>query len=315
MKKLLICVFVSLCVLCVPVAAIDVPDPIDGYILDEAEVLSAETEQYIIEKNSLMDDHCGGYIEIITQDYLRCDVADYTFTVFNKWKIGGSKNNGILLVLSIQEDAFYLMYGTGIEAKIEVSEFQKVLDDHFYDAFDAGNYDKAVKDTFDGCYEILGELYGYPVTTVDPSSGGNGGSDFIDNSIFVNIGNILKATLVLILVLIILAVAFSFSARKPRTTYTYRTPRPYYRPNNYRPSPPRYQHQYRTPSNHNSFPSSGGWSGSSRSSSSGSSWSGSSSRSSSGSSWSGSSSRSSSSGSRSVRSSGGSSRGAGLGRH
>jgi|GEM_PF-6697451 len=154
------------------VIAIDVPDSIDGYYLDDANVISNETENYIHEKNWAMDGHCGGYIEVVTQEYINADILDYSVTLFNEWEIG-SNNNGILLLVVTQEQKFYITVGRKLEAVLNSYRIEEIVNEYFIVPFEAGNYDKAIKDTFDALYKVLVSEYGKPVivdTDTDSSS-------------------------------------------------------------------------------------------------------------------------------------------------
>ena len=154
------------------VMAIDVPDSIPGYYLDDANVISKETEDYIHEKNWAMDGHCGGYIEVVTLEYINADILDYSVTLFNEWEIG-SNNNGILLLVVTQEQKFYITVGRKLEAVLSSYRIEEIVDEYFIEPFEAGNYDKAIKDTFDALYKVLVSEYGKPViinTDKDSSS-------------------------------------------------------------------------------------------------------------------------------------------------
>ena len=209
---------VSIC-LCMPVYALDIPESVSDYYLDDANVMSDDTKEYITEKNWAMDEYCGGYIEIVTEKYINCDVADYTYEIFNEWQIGGSENNnGILLVVVTEEEKYYMMYGRGIEQKIDDTYvFEEILENYFEKDFDAGNYDTAIKNTFDALYDELCTLYGTP-----SSSGGSSSSSttpktsFLSRIISFFIGGI--SMFVFIIVFIIVLLLFS-RRRGPRGPY------------------------------------------------------------------------------------------------
>ena len=75
--------------------------PAARYVADEADVLSSETEQDIIDKNQSLFENTGGEIVVVSVDFMDgMDAADYAMAVAESW--GGigdeSLNNGFLLV-------------------------------------------------------------------------------------------------------------------------------------------------------------------------------------------------------------------------
>lgn len=72
------------------------------YVADYADVITADTEQYIIEKNADLEQLCGGQIVVAAVDFLDgMDIEDYAYKLFSDWKIGDAdKKNGILLLQS-----------------------------------------------------------------------------------------------------------------------------------------------------------------------------------------------------------------------
>ena len=93
-----------------PALAIVVPErPENQYVLDEAGVLSEETEQEIITQNQSLFEETGAQIAVAAVDFLGGeDIEDYANYMFNYWGVGDyERNNGLLLVLAIGEDNYY----------------------------------------------------------------------------------------------------------------------------------------------------------------------------------------------------------------
>ena len=231
MKKLfgIVSSFILTICLCMPVYALDIPESVSDYYLDDANVMTTDTKEYITEKNWAMDQHCGGYIEIVTEKYINCDVADYTYEIFNQWQIGGSENNnGILLVVVTEEEKYYVMYGRGIEQKVDSYVFQEIMETYFEKDFDAGNYDTAIKNTFDALYDELCTLYGTPSSSGSSSSSSTTPkTSFLSRIISLFIGGISMFVFIIIFIIVL----FLFSRRGPRGPYGgggwyHRGPRP-----------------------------------------------------------------------------------------
>lgn len=95
------------------------------YVADEADVLSSETEQYIIDKNQSLFEDTGGEIVVVSVDFMDgMDAADYAMAVAESW--GGigdeSLNNGFLLVYAVGENKVWAMAGSGIEDALPASK-------------------------------------------------------------------------------------------------------------------------------------------------------------------------------------------------
>lgn len=123
----------------------------DFYVTDCAEVLSAETEQLIINYNGALEKQCNGaQIAVVTVKYLDgmyCD--EYAYQLFNDWGIGSSQyNNGMLLLLATEENKAWLAYGLGLNGCLDEDTVDDMLEDHFWSKFDRGRYDEAVTELF-----------------------------------------------------------------------------------------------------------------------------------------------------------------------
>lgn len=132
------------------------------YVTDNANVLSNETEQMIINYNGALEQQCSGaQIVVVTVDYLGgmyCD--EYAYQLFNDWGVGSSEyNNGMLLLLAVQENKAWLAYGLGLNSLISSSEVDDMLDEYFWDDFDSGDYDEAVTALFKALLNWYDEHY------------------------------------------------------------------------------------------------------------------------------------------------------------
>lgn len=129
-------------------AVVDAPEAI--YVGDYANVLSDETEQYIIAENQKLATATGAQIVVVTVDFLDgMEIEDYAYTIFNDWGIGDAeRNNGLLLLLAIGEDNYYAMQGQGLEGVISSGTLGDYLYDYLEDDFAVGDYDAGVYRVF-----------------------------------------------------------------------------------------------------------------------------------------------------------------------
>ena len=145
-------------------AALAVAEPTEEfYVCDEAGVIDADTEEYIIEQNKTLLSATGGEIVVVAVDFMDgMSSDDYAMAVAENWGgIGdGELNNGFLLVFAVGENKVYAMAGSGLQSALSASRIERYLEDSFYDDYDAGEYDRAVRNFFDDIYNWYIDYYG-----------------------------------------------------------------------------------------------------------------------------------------------------------
>lgn len=143
-------------------AKVRLPDPTNSfYVYDEPSVLSLETEDHIVSVNEKLNALCGAQIVIAcvntTGDE---DIADYAYRLFNKWEIGSKEdNNGVLVLMSVQEDDYYALQGRGLEDLLSSGTLKLMLDESLEPYFAAGDYDAGAMAIFDRIAAFVEELY------------------------------------------------------------------------------------------------------------------------------------------------------------
>ena len=182
MKKFFTFLMALVLVLSLGVSAYAVVDKSDSfYVADYANVLSADTEQRICDYNGALEQQCNGaQIVVVTVDYLDgmyCD--DYAYELFNNWGVGSAQyNNGMLLLLAVQENKAWLAYGLGLNSVLSSDKVDNMLDEYFWQDFDNGKYDDAVNSLFDALLSWYDNNYGSAVEQAGSSSGGNYGGAY-----------------------------------------------------------------------------------------------------------------------------------------
>ena len=255
MKKFITGLFLALMMMMplAPVSAsINVPERTSTktWVEDFANVLTPSTEQYIQQYSQYLADDHSACIVVVTVDYVTGEIDDYTLSMFNQWRIGDANfDNGVLLLLSIGDDDYYMMIGRGLEDDFPISDIQYLLDSYLEPDFAVRDYDSGVRKVFEKTYEYM-ENNIYYNGGVDPDH--NTGDSW--NTLYVIIGMI-------ICFIIIISVLRSIRRvrRYYEPVYYYTRPRhtTYYSPYTYRP----YTTHYYTSPPSSSYHSSGGGSG------------------------------------------------------
>ena len=186
------------------------------YVADEANVISSDTEKYIIEKNAELEQLCGGQIVVATVDFLDgMDIEDYAYKLFKDWKIGDEdRDNGILLLLAIGEENYWCMQGKGLESALTSGDIDDILWNYLEDDFASGDYDSGVRSVFDALYDSVADIYGTG-GEYDGSSDSSAGYDY--TSAASDFARIIKMALIVFLVVLLLLIITSiFFGRKNR---------------------------------------------------------------------------------------------------
>lgn len=183
------------------------------YAADYANVLSSSTEQMIINYNGALEQQCqGAQIVVVTVDYLDGMTTDaYAYQLFNSWGVGSSEyNNGMLLLLAVQENKAWLAYGLGLNSALSSQSVDAMLDEYFWTDFDNGDYDAAVTKLFNALLKWYDGEYGSSVAAgTARANNGSSGSGYTDGGRYNGYGfsyAVRRIVRLGIIVLILLAV-------------------------------------------------------------------------------------------------------------
>lgn len=150
-------------------AAADLPAlPKDSCVVDEAEMLSQTTEQYVDKVSGLLQEKCSSAaIAVLTVEYTGSTfIGDYALEAYNAWGVGdGEKNNGVLLLLvrespDFPDGDYYMIYGDGFTGTELSKTYDTILQQRMEDYFAAADYDRAVKATVREIAETVARGYG-----------------------------------------------------------------------------------------------------------------------------------------------------------
>ncbi len=143
-------------------ALAEVPSPMgDFYVLDQADVLSDETEGNIILNNDKLAEACGAQIVVVTVPTTGAtEIADYAYKLFNTWGIGSAKeNNGLLVLLVIDDDNYYVLQGKGLRTAFSSSTLANLNNTWLEPDFARKDYDAGIRALFPKLYNRLSALY------------------------------------------------------------------------------------------------------------------------------------------------------------
>ncbi len=205
-ESIFLAFLLMLAVLVVPVSAEGLAEfpnlPKDESIVDAANMLSSDTENWLDEVNGTLQEKCkGATIAVLTvQDTGVLSTADYAAQAFNQWGVGNKKeNNGVLVLLTktspqFADGDYYVALGKGLDGTRLSNELSMLLQKKMESNFGSGNYDTAVKDSVTAIAEIIADEYGV---------------DLYGNSTKTHKSQVLRTVLTLLVWLLVLGAVLS----------------------------------------------------------------------------------------------------------
>lgn len=125
----------------VRIFAIDIPTPA-GYVNDLASVLSKDQKENLEKSLQSYKDTTGNEIAIlVVKDLQGEEINDFAVRTFEKWEIGQKdKDNGVLVLVSIDERQVKIEVGYGLEPYITDSDAGNIIRNNIAPSFRDGNY-------------------------------------------------------------------------------------------------------------------------------------------------------------------------------
>lgn len=216
-------------VLCVSAAAVSIPSrPNNLYIHDGADVISGDTEKYIIDKNTKLMTKTGGQIVIVTVSSTEdMRIQEYADTIFSQWNIGDSgKMNGLLLLLAIEDENYWVTQGRGIEHRLSSANLKDMLDSFLEPHFASGDYDKGVSTIFEKFISSYESMYSVDLEAVET------GTDQVEAKVDGKSSSGVITTLIVVLSVVLFIAAVTFVVRRMNDFGNRRPAGPAVRPRN-----------------------------------------------------------------------------------
>lgn len=165
MKRLFFLVGFFALLLTLPVAAERVVK-YDGPVTDLAGLLSKSEEQQLEQKIIDYRDKSTNEIGIlIVQSLDGMAIEDFSYSVFKSWGIGAKgKNNGVLMVIALDEKRTRLEVGYGLEPDLTDIESSRLIrkDAPMSDFFRQGKFAEGINAGIDGIIQAIGGEYNPP---------------------------------------------------------------------------------------------------------------------------------------------------------
>ena len=136
------------------------------YVNDYADVLSKQTEEYIMNTNIELNNKTKAQIVVVTVKSLDGKpIEEYATELFRNFGIGDkSKNNGVLLLCSTGDRKFRIEVGYGLEGRLTDGKTGRIQDDYIIPYLKNDNYDEGIKNGYSAVLEEVCKEYNIEIT-------------------------------------------------------------------------------------------------------------------------------------------------------
>lgn len=139
------------------------------YVNDTANVLNDDTKAYIINTNKKLYEKTGAQIVVVTVNNLEeKSIEEYSTELFRQYGIGSKdKNNGVLLILSIDDRKTRIEVGYGLEGRLTDGKTGRILDNYAVPSFKENNWNDGIRNTFNAILHEVCEEYNITIDGLD----------------------------------------------------------------------------------------------------------------------------------------------------
>ncbi|GEM_PF-338284 len=144
------------------VAAIVSPTS-EFYVNDYADVLSEENEKFIVANSKELEAVTGAQIVVVTVQNLEGkDLESYANELFNAFGIGDKdKNNGVLLLLALEERQSRIEVGDGLEGRLPDGKTGRIQDQYMIPYYRENNFNDGLLNGYKAIYAEVSAEYDY----------------------------------------------------------------------------------------------------------------------------------------------------------
>lgn len=131
------------------------------YINDYVGVVSAEDTQKIVSIGYELESKCGAQAVIVIVDSLEgYDIESYANQLFRTWGIGQKdRNNGLLILLSINDKRYRVEVGSGLEGAIPDALSNRVMESLAKPKFAENNYSQGLLESYSSFSDLIAKEY------------------------------------------------------------------------------------------------------------------------------------------------------------
>lgn len=135
------------------------PSPSDGFFVNDfANVISSEDAQKMSAIGEQLYKKTGSQAVVVTIQSLNGEsVEDYSIGLAREWGIGSKgKDNGVLLLLSVQDRKVRIEVGSGLEGALTDGKTGRIMDTYGIDYFKKNEFSSGLRSVYNS---IVNEVY------------------------------------------------------------------------------------------------------------------------------------------------------------
>lgn len=162
MRKLLIILGIFFIVLPINTWAVDNYE--SGYAIDNANILSSETLEYINDKSLfLKKKYKMDYVVLTIKDINDYELEEYADLAYDYYEI---KSNGILILVDYKDKMLRVKVGEALSSNITSEIIDKYINLYFMPFLKKKEWDNGIRNGYSAFYKLLSEIYGFNASEV-----------------------------------------------------------------------------------------------------------------------------------------------------
>lgn len=162
-RKVRLVIFLIILSLCASYSLAIVKPTKEFYINDYANIISKENEEHIIRENVSLEEKTGVQVVVVTVPTLEGrPLEEYSNELFREFGIGNEdENNGLLLLLALEERQFRVEVGYGLEGILPDGKTGRIQDEYIIPYLKNNNWNEGIKNGFDAFVDVINNEYEY----------------------------------------------------------------------------------------------------------------------------------------------------------
>lgn len=152
-------------------SAVTVPDPPhELYVLDQAGVLSNETQSMIINTSQELARLTKAQVAVVTIKTLDDQaLEEVSLDILRQWQLGDKElNNGVLILLVTEDRKSRIEVGYGLEGALTDGKTGRIQDEYMLPYFKEGDYDSGLRNGYSAIVQEVSREYEVTLT-VNPN--------------------------------------------------------------------------------------------------------------------------------------------------
>jgi len=141
------------------------------YVNDYANLLSSETENYIMSINQTLNSKTKAQVVVVTVKNLEGNsLEEYATELFRSFGIGDKTlNNGVLMLITLEERKSRIEVGYGLEGILNDAKTGRIQDNYMIPYLKENNWDEGIKNGFSAIVNEIEKEYNINVSAEEIS--------------------------------------------------------------------------------------------------------------------------------------------------